>query len=37
MGFTKWLRRKLKKLKLRFYLWERGTKWFKVPEDQHGL
>lgn len=33
MGFTKWLRRKVKKLKLRFYLWERGTKWFKPPED----
>jgi hypothetical protein len=33
MGFTKWVRRKVKKLKLRFYLWERGTKWFKAPED----
>jgi hypothetical protein len=36
MGFTKWLRRKVKKLKLRFYLWERGTKWFKAPEDIMG-
>ena len=36
MGFTKWLRRKVKKLKLRFYLWERGTSWFKAPEDVVG-
>jgi hypothetical protein len=36
MGFTKWLRRKVKKLKLRFFLWERGTKWFKAPQDVLG-
>ena len=36
MGFTKWLRRKVKKLKLRFYLWERGTSWLKTPEDLVG-
>jgi hypothetical protein len=36
MEFAKWLRRKVKKLKLRFYLWERGTKWFKAPEDIMG-
>ena len=36
MGFTKWLGRKVKKLKLRFYLWERGTNWLKTPEDLVG-
>jgi hypothetical protein len=36
MGFTKWLRRKVKKLKLKFYLWERGTNWLKTPEDLVG-
>lgn len=36
MGLSKWLRRKVKKLKLRFYLWERGTSWFKAPEDVVG-
>ena len=36
MGFTKWLRRKVKKLKLRVYLWERSTNWLKTPEDLVG-
>ena len=36
MGFTKWLRQKVKKLKLRVYLWERSTSWLKTPEDLVG-
>lgn len=36
MGFAKWLKQKVRKLKLRFYLWERGTSWFKAPEDVLG-
>lgn len=36
MGFTKWLRRKLKRLKLRIYLWEKGISWLKTPEDVLG-
>ncbi len=36
MGLSKWLRRKVKKLKLRLYLWERGSSWFKAPQDVLG-
>ena len=33
MGLSKWLRRKVKKLKLRFYLWERDASLFKGPDE----
>lgn len=34
--FRKWVRRKIKRLKVKFYIWERGYKWFKAPEDITG-
>lgn len=34
--FKKWLRRQLKRIKVKFYIWERGTSWFKPPQHSTG-
>jgi hypothetical protein len=34
--FKKWVRRKIKRLKVKYLIWCRGYKWFKTPEDITG-
>jgi hypothetical protein len=34
--FRKWVRRKIKRLKVKYLIWSRGHKWFKTPEDITG-
>lgn len=36
MSVKSWTRRLYKRLKVKFYIWERGHKWFKAPEDLTG-
>ena len=36
MSVKSWTRRLYKRLKVKFYIWERGRKWFKAPEDSTG-
>ena len=36
MSVKSWTRRLYKRLKVKFYIWERGYKWFKAPEDSTG-
>ena len=36
MSVKSWTRRLYKRLKVKFYIWERGHKWFKSPEDSTG-
>jgi hypothetical protein len=35
-NLKKWIRRQYKRMFVKFYLWERGSKWFKAPEDNTG-
>jgi len=32
----KWFRRQIKRLKVKLHIWERGTSWFKAPQDTTG-
>jgi len=32
----KWFRRQFKRLKVKFYIWEREISWFKAPQDTTG-
>lgn len=32
----KWFRRQYKRLKVKLHIWERGTSWFKPPQDSTG-
>ena len=34
--FKKWFRRQYKRLKVKLHIWERGTSWFKPPQDSTG-
>lgn len=36
MSVKSWARRLYKRLKVKFYIWERGHKWFKAPQDSTG-
>lgn len=36
MSVKSWGRRLYKRLKVKFYIWERGHKWFKAPQDSTG-
>ena len=36
MSVKSWTRRLYKRLKVKFYIWERGHKWFKAPQDSTG-
>jgi len=32
----KWARRQIKRIKVKLHIWERGTSWFKPPQDTTG-
>ena len=32
----KWVRRQIKRIKVKLHIWERGQKWFKAPKDTTG-
>lgn len=34
--FELWLKRQYKRLKVKYYIWERGKSWFKSPKDKTG-